>query len=143
MFRPRPTIDAVRRDECTIKITGIFLFRNPFHRKAGRVPANIVVSWNQDHATPIAVEKTFAQNGQKAICDRVLILHGLLPLWSADPGSLNQVAANNNCARWRNSWGLTRVAITISKKRSKQAVVVYGFFARSMKIRNVKNREHM
>ena len=143
LFRPRPTIRAVRCDECPIKIFWIFRIRDPFHRKAGRVPANIMVSWNQDHAAPIAVEKPFAQSGQKAICDRVLILHGLLPVWSIDLGSLNEVAANDNRGGWRNSWGLTRVTITISKQRCKQAVVVYWVFPRSMKIRNVKNREHV
>ena len=102
-----------------------------------------MVSWNQGHAAPIAGEKLFAESGQKTICNRILILHGPLPVWSIDLGSLNEVAANDNRGRWRNSWDLTRVAITISKKRGKQTVGVYWFFARSMKIRNVKHREHV
>ena len=98
-----------------------------------------MVAWNQDHSTPISIEKAVAQSGQKAIGDRILILHRLEPAWSVDPGSLNDVAANDNRVRWRNSWGLTRIAITINKKRCKQAAVVYGFFGRSMKIRDVKD----
>ena len=95
--------------------------------------------WDSSDAAPIPAEKSFTQSGQKIVCDRVLILYRLLPVSIANPGSLNEVTANDNRVWWRNSRSFTRVAIVISKKPCKQAVVVYWFFARPMKIRNVKN----
>jgi hypothetical protein len=113
---PPPTVWTARAKEPRTEFLRALSVTEALHCAKGSVPADVVVTWNDDNTASIAIKKTVSETCQEIICN--VVLSGQLGrvIDSTKRNALDDVPTNYGRIWLSNSGRLQEIPVAVAEQ---------------------------